>query len=311
MEGRSAPAGATAGDPRPRCAATSGLATPVGVAGETAARLAAADGLLVGLDFDGTLAPIAADPAAPTIDPACRRALERLARHPRAAVAVISGRALDDLRPRVGLEGLVYAGNHGLELDEGGVEVVHPVAARQRPAVRRALDRVADALVAVPGWEIEDKGATAAVHVRRTPPGQVETVREAVLSAVRSVDADLRVSTGKQVFEIRPAIDWDKGATIRHLAADLPDAWRTVYVGDDTTDEDAFRAVRPDGVGVLVGSRDSTAAASRLPDQTTVAPFLTWLTERVLDRRYGRSESAGSGVGDAPPVSRVRRRPRR
>jgi trehalose 6-phosphate phosphatase len=285
MEERPAPAGSTAGDPRSRCTATSGLATPVGAAVEMATRLAGADGLLVGLDFDGTLAPIAADPAAPTIDPACRRAVERLASHPRASVAVVSGRALDDLRHRVGLPGLVYAGNHGLELDEGGVEVVHPVAARQRPAIRRVLDLVAEGLIGVPGWEIEDKGPTAAVHVRRTPPRRVDAVRETVLSAVRAVDGDLRVSTGKQVFEIRPAVDWDKGAAIRRLAAHVPDAWRTVYVGDDTTDEDAFRAVRPDGVGVLVGSRDSTASASRLPDQTTVAPFLTWLTERVLDRR--------------------------
>jgi len=246
-------------------------------------RLADAGGVLVGLDFDGTLAPIAADPDAPTITPACQQSLEALVSHPRASVAVISGRELTDLERRVGLGEVVYAGNHGLELRYGAHTVVHPAAARSRREVDRALERVAEGLADVPGLEIENKGLTATVHVRRTPARRIEEVHSAVEASVREANG-LCVTSGKQVFEIRPAVDWDKGTAIDRIAREVPDGWLTVYLGDDVTDEDAFRAVRPDGIGVLVGSRDRTDAAYRLPTQTAVAPFLDSLVT-LLERR--------------------------
>ncbi len=251
---------------------------------EMARRLAGAEGLLVGLDFDGTLAPIADDPDAPTIRRACRRALRRLAGRPDATVAVISGRELADLRGRVGVDGVAYAGNHGLELQHGDDTTVHPLAARQRPALARALDRLGERLADVPGVVVEDKGLTGTVHVRRTPAHRVPAVRSAVEGVARTADAGLQVTTGREVFELRPRIAWDKGSAVELLADRTPAGWRTVYLGDDVTDEDAFRAVRPDGLGVLVGSREETAATHRLPTQAAVAPFLHWLVDDVLER---------------------------
>jgi trehalose 6-phosphate phosphatase len=90
---------------------------------------------------------------------------------------------------------------------------------------------------------------------------------------------------GKQVFEIRPAVGWDKGSAVERFAAELPADWRTVYLGDDVTDDDAFRAARPDGFGVVVGSREAADAAYRLPTQGEVASFLDWLVDAVLERR--------------------------
>jgi trehalose 6-phosphate phosphatase len=103
----------------------------------------------------------------------------------------------------------------------------------------------------------------------------------AVEPAVADVD-DLVVTAGKEVFELRPRIDWDKGSTISRIAEATPEDWMTVYVGDDTTDEDAFGAVRPEGVGVLVGDRD-TDATMRLPGQAAVAPFLQRLADATLE----------------------------
>lgn len=248
-------------------------------------RLAGADGLLVGLDFDGTVAPIAEDPDEPTIGRACRRAIGRLAARPDARVAVVSGRALDDLRGRVGLDGLVYAGNHGLELHRGDRTAVHPLAARRRPALARALGRLREELADVPGVVIEDKGLTGTVHVRRTPPERHDDVRSAVANAARSAGSDLRLTSGREVFEFRPDVAWDKGSAMSLLADGMPTGWRSVYVGDDVTDEDAFRAVRPDGLGVLVGSRAPTAATRRLPTRAGVAPFLHQLVDAVLGRQ--------------------------
>jgi len=250
---------------------------------ELADRLAGAKGLLLGLDFDGTLSPIAGDPGAPEIAPEARRAVERFVERPEATVAVVSGRELSDLRPRVGLDGVVYAGNHGLELTHGDHTVVHPAAERCRPALVRTLELLQDRLAHIPRWEIEDKGATATVHVRHTPDERVGEVRSAVEASVREAGTNLSINSGKQVFEVRPAVDWDKGAAIDHLSETVPDGWLTMYVGDDVTDEDAFRAVRPEGVGVLVGSRADTDASHRLPDQEAVPPFLEWVVDCLVD----------------------------
>lgn len=253
--------------------------------GEIVDQLADATGLLVGIDFDGTLAPIAADPDEPTITTACQQAIERLAAHPDTRVAVISGRELADLRGRVGLDGIVYAGNHGLELDRGSGTDEQLDAARHRQTLRTVLADLGDRLTEIPGVEIEDKGLTATVHVRQTPDERVDEVEDAVTTAVERADSELRIEPGKQVFELRPPVDWDKGSAIRSLSNEMPTGWRAVYLGDDVTDDDAFREVRPDGVGVLVGSRADAEADYRLPTQADVAPFLHWLVDGLLDEQ--------------------------
>lgn len=254
-----------------------------------AERLANADGLLLGLDFDGTLAPIDEDPDAPTIDPATRRSVERFVDEPDATVAVVSGRELADLRSRVGIDGMVYAGNHGLELDRGDGVEVPPDARDARSSLRRTLERLRERLDGIEGWEIEDKGLTATVHVRGVPPDRVDEVRSAVSASVQEATeardpADgLTSNHGKQVFEIRPDVDRDKGVTMECLSSEAPDGWLTMYLGDDVTDEDAFSAIRPEGVGVLVGTREDTTATYRLPGQDAVAPFLNRIANIVFD----------------------------
>jgi len=262
-----------------------------GVRRDVADRLEAADGVFLGLDFDGTLAPIAEDPERPTITPAARTAVERFVARPDAQVAVVSGRALSDLRHRVGIDEAVYAGNHGLELD-GPDAVVHPVGEDHRPAIEQVVDYFDDRVSDVQGLRVEDKGATATVHVRTVPSERVDEVRSHVERAVASADGDLRVTTGKQVFEIRPDVDWDKGTTMDHLSADVPTGWTTVYVGDDVTDEDAFRAVRPDGFAVLVGDREETAADYRLPGTDAVPPLLNWIADCIIG--HPRTAEAGT-----------------
>lgn len=265
-------------DPRP----------PVLTAGripELAARLCEGGGLLLGLDFDGTLAPIADDPDAPVITPGARRALATLAVDPAVIVTVISGRSLVDLRPRVGIDGVIYWGNHGLERWLDGRPAVHPHAARHRTAISRAAARLADRLANVPGVTIEDKGLTATVHVRHVPSEQVDEISAAVEATVSSIGPRLTLEDGKHLMEIRPTVEWDKGAVMAHLSAVLGDGWSAMYIGDDATDEDAFRAVRPDGLGVLVGSRPDTDARYRLPTQAAVAPFLDRLGEERLGRQ--------------------------
>ncbi|HKJ59621.1 MAG TPA: trehalose-phosphatase, partial [Halobacteriales archaeon] len=150
-----------------------------------------------------------------------------------------------------------------------------------RPAVERACDAVEARVGRVPGCLVERKGPTATVHYRRTPPDRVPEVRAAVEAAAGG-EPGLRLVRGKQSLEVRPTVDWDKGAAMRRVVEDAPGGWAAVYLGDDTTDEDVFAALEPDDVGVRIGDDADTAAGVTLPGQDAVAPFLAWLDEAVL-----------------------------
>ena len=249
--------------------------------------LSGAEGLILGLDFDGTLAPIVEDHTEAALTAESRAALDRLADRPGVALALVSGRALDDLAERVGLEGVVYAGNHGLELGHDDGWTVHPDVEGLGPEIDRLCAALDERLGDVPGYAVENKRVTATVHYRNTPEERVSRVLEAVEEAVGEVDG-LRISGGKEIHEIRPAVDWDKGRVMELLTEAAPDGWRVMYVGDDTTDEDAFRAIQPDGVGVHVAPDADgdceevvTDAAYRLDGQAAVPRFLEWIDENA------------------------------
>jgi trehalose 6-phosphate phosphatase len=238
-------------------------------------------GVFVGVDFDGTLSPIASTPEEPEITDDCRDALVALVAHPGVTVGVVSGRALADLKERVDVDGVVYAGNHGLEFEYRGETETHPAAATHRPVLREVRKELEERVGDVPGCEVEDKDLTLTVHYRRTPPAAVEDVRQAVLAVVPEDDRHLRVGVGKAIFEIRPAIDWDKGSAVLYLLEHLNSVERMVYVGDDVTDEDAFAVLDDEDVGIHVGPGHGSGADYRLESQADVAGFLSWLVDVV------------------------------
>lgn len=124
------------------------------------------------LDYDGTLAPIVEDPAAAQMGPAMQHVLTALAQHPRYHLSIVSGRALADLRTRVGGKGLYLAGNHGLEIEGPGICYQHPEVWRLRPELDALAQAMKGDLEAIPGAWVEDKGLTLSVHFRRVPAGQ-------------------------------------------------------------------------------------------------------------------------------------------
>jgi trehalose 6-phosphate phosphatase len=250
---------------------------------ELVARCRGHSGLVLGLDFDGTLAPIHDDPGTPHISKACRAALSQFIAAPAVRVAVISGRSLEDLRPRVGLREVIYSGNHGLEIDWYGHHITHPLAVRRRPAVDRVADRLVVGLADVPGVFVEHKGLTLTVHVQNAPQLNQESVRSRIETTLDELGAGLTLASGREIIEVRPAIAWDKGAAMDAISTLVGDDWVPVYIGDDETDEAAFEAVRSEGIGVLVGQPRPTAATHRLDHQAAVAPFLNRL-EMALPR---------------------------
>lgn len=247
-------------------------------------RLASAERVLLCLDFDGTLAPHVDDPDAAELTPRNRQLLETLAQQSALDIAIVSGRALNDVRDRVGIDGLTYAGNHGLESDlwTEGESTVHPRGEQYRSTIEEICAELSR--LAVPSIEIENKEVTATVHYRNADIAQDE-IEERVASVVEeSGEKDLQLVSGTGIVEIRPAIDWDKGNAVRQFEDRCQGDCFTIYIGDDTTDEDAFRAIVSDGISIYVGTDGETKAMYSVPDVDGVTAFLEWLGETGMER---------------------------
>ncbi|MEB4208301.1 trehalose-phosphatase [Mycobacterium sp. 94-17] len=239
-------------------------------------------------DFDGTLSDIVDDPDSARPVAGATEALDKLAA--RCPVAVLSGRDLADVTKRVGVQGIWYGGSHGFELTApDGTHHQNDDAAAAIPLLEEAAGQLRDQLGAVPGVVVEHKRFGVAVHYRNA---QRDRVGE-VLAAVRAVGRrdGLRVTTGREVMELRPDLDWDKGKTLRWVIDHLHEAGSgsltPVYLGDDITDEDAFDAVRGGpvpGVPILVRHTDdgdrATAALFALDSPAQAAEF----TDRLADQ---------------------------
>lgn len=239
------------------------------------------------VDFDGTLVPLADAPEDAVLPEPVAEVLDRIGRRDGAVVAVLSGRALEDLRRRVGLGGVVYSGNHGLEIAGLGWAWTVPEGPRIREAVAAACGRLAARLAGLPGVTVEDKGLTASVHYQGIPVPMVDHVRVAVLEEVLRADGPrLVVRHGRWTFDIRPAVGWDKGAAARWiLRKALGDSWTeracVLYMGDDESDEDAFVALGGDALTAAVGTTSlPTAARYRLRDPAEVQTVLEALAPR-------------------------------
>ncbi len=252
---------------------------------------------MVFLDFDGTLSPVVEHHDDAAILPAAKSAVEELAG--RLPVVIVSGRDREDVARRVGLPGLWYAGSHGFDIagpeaadeapDETGDEAGkggrrhrHEPEPDLAPLVAEAAEELRRALADVPGAVVEAKRFAVSVHYRKVADEDLERVEEAVERVV-AAEPRLARSAAKKVHEVRPALQWDKGDALLHLLRQpelvsddgnlLP-----VYIGDDLTDEDAFRALdeRPGGgVTIHVGDGSTTDFETRAhwslasPDEVT------------------------------------------
>ena len=221
-------------------------------------------GILLLLDFDGTLSEIAARPEAATLRPGNADLLEVLDRKPGYTVGVISGRSLENVRQRVGVTGLVYGGNHGLEIYGPHLQYLHPRAAAAITHSAGLAALLDSSLAEIPGAHVENKTLTLTVHYRRTPAEYHARVRSIVDDAASPAIAagQVRLATAKAAIEVRPSIDWNKGRALELIRSRLaPDAF-PIYIGDDATDEDAFAAAQAaGGFGIFVGPAGSPTRA--------------------------------------------------
>lgn len=244
------------------------------------ARIRTAERVLLMLDFDGTLAPIVARPSEARVPAETLRTLKALRDRKRMELAVISGRGATDVRSLVGLTDIHYFGCHGRERVRPGSTRVETDPGG-RTALAEACQILARELAGIDGFQIENKGVSAAAHYRNVDPLHHFAVQRAVREAVRTV-GELHASPGKMVYDITPLDGVDKGvATMRILGeiGGLP-----IYIGDDTTDESAFKALPPTAITVFVGpSGAKSAARFRLSDPVAVGCALARILQTTCD----------------------------
>lgn len=239
-------------------------------------------------DFDGTLTPIVARPEMAVLPEETRRVLEGLARSERCTVGIISGRAIEDLKNKIGIPGIIYSGNHGLEIEAPQICFDNPVAREVSPEMRSIYQQLAATLEKIEGVRVENKGLSLCVHYREVEKRRVKDLESAFQHFGQLIHKSekLKVTPGKKTYDIRPA-GWDKGTIVELLLRSYQSGGGllAMYLGDDVTDEDAFRAIPEDGITVFIGrAKRRTAASYYLHSPGEVTVFLG----KLLKAEQGR-----------------------
>jgi trehalose 6-phosphate phosphatase len=178
------------------------------------------------------------------------------------------------------LEGLTYAGNHGLEICGGGFNFIEPTAAAARQQLAQLSRKLAAMLRDIEGTVVEYKGLTTTIHYRQAAVGEIGKIETTVQAAVEEAAISFRTASSKMAIEVVPRTGWHKGKAAVWINQHLGGKPLSVYLGDDETDEDAFRAL-PDGITVRVGNSSATSARYRVADPPAVHEFLTRLADYV------------------------------
>jgi trehalose 6-phosphate phosphatase len=265
-------------------------------------------------DFDGTLAPIVDHPADAKMLPDAKQALERLS-HRLALVAVVSGRPIEDLVTKVALAGALFVGNHGAERWRDGVALLPTATAEQSELLSQGCAVCKGALFGMSGLMYEEKNLGFAMHYRESP--NPDEVRSRVLGlAGRLARLGLAAREGKRVFEIRFLASPTKGTSIDWIV-EQHGLRSVVFIGDDHTDVDAFRALKArrdratpgafDALNVAVLGRETPravveAADTSVPGPRDVANLLCDLAER-LDAREERQRQIAEKLPSRQPVT--------
>lgn len=216
------------------------------------------------LDYDGTLTRLVSHPADAVLSPARGEILKTLARSSKTRVALVSGRSLRDLSGMFSAPGIFYAGNHGLEIKGPGISFVHPAARKGRPVLRRFYRTLLKTMKPFNGVCVENKGLSLSIHYRACHSRRTAERAHAVFLKTfheNGMARGYRLSPGKKVWDLTPDVPWHKGAAVKAIIKKINTGAVPVYIGDDTTDEDAFPVVRKRGLAVRVGSPGASSKA--------------------------------------------------
>jgi len=235
------------------------------------------------LDYDGTLTPIVATPDLAIISDAMRDTVVDLAG--KLTVSIVSGRATDDVKSKVNIDGIFYAGSHGFEIiDPQGEVTINDEAQKIRSVIDEVHAELTDMVKDIEGALIEHVKYTISAHYRLVADQDFSRFEEQVNAALEK-HPQLRKTSGKKVFELRPRIDWDKGKAVQWIMSYQqfdPSKHVAIYIGDDTTDEDAFAVLGDAGFGILVAEKERPSKAQYMISNTDdVQKTLQWFMDNT------------------------------
>jgi trehalose-phosphatase len=256
------------------------------------ARIQQAQNLFLFLDYDGTLTPIVSRPELALFPSKVKRHLEKLRNLPKVHLAIISGRSLEDVREKVGVSGIIYVGNHGLEFENPAGRYKKILSSARTRELKRITQNLQNSLKEIPGILFEEKGPILSVHYRNVPQKFLALIPQILEEELRKWRDRWKMASGKMVYEIRPKVDFHKGEAVREILKTFPSpGLLPIYLGDDQTDEDAFRVLKGQGISVFIGP-------GGLPSE---ADFFLRNTDEVLEflfrcQKVRRASSQCSGA---------------
>jgi trehalose 6-phosphate phosphatase len=169
-------------------------------------------------------------------------------------LTIISGRSLEDLREKVGISGITYVGNHGLEIENPSGSHKKSLSPTRTRELRKITQNLQNAFKEIPGILFEEKGPILSVHYRNVPQKLLALIPQVMKEELQQWKNRWKMASGKMVLEVRPNVDFHKGKTVKEILKPFPSfGLLPLYLGDDQTDEDAFRALKGQGISVLVG----------------------------------------------------------
>jgi len=232
---------------------------------EVASRTKTASRVIIFLDYDGTLNPVALRPELALLPPRIGEILRKLAFRGNFEVGIISGRSLAEIKALIGLGGLAYAGNHGLEIECREEAFVHPMATKASSLLKELYSQLVERLAGISGIILEDKQFSLSVHYRLVAKSEVKKVKALFREVVEASEKQgkVRITEGKEVIEVRPPVDWDKGKAIEWLLSRYQaENSVVIFAGDDVTDEDGFNFVNQiNGISIRVGEATALSCA--------------------------------------------------
>jgi trehalose 6-phosphate synthase/phosphatase len=225
------------------------------------------------LDYDGTITPIVDTPEKAVLSRKMRSLIMKL--NETFPIAIVSGRAIEDIKQRVNIENVIYAGNHGAEIWDGKKLVLGRHLSVSKQVLKKVVKELKAALSVIEGVVVEDKGVTVSVHYRLVNARNLGKVFDVFWSIMDRYEDMFKITSGKKVFEIRPHGIWNKGDAVQWIWNNFGQKRTPLYVGDDTTDEDAFKVVKGKGIGICIGK--SLEADFYLKNQREIRKFLKYI----------------------------------
>ena len=248
--------------------------------------------LLLLSDFDGTLCEIAKKPEQVRLSKKVKLSLKKLKELSDVTLGIISGRPLKDIKKIIGIKKIFYVGNHGLELEYVNKRERRKIFTlsgikKTLPTLKKIKDELKKELDSIEGIIVEDKLYTLSVHYRMVKEKDLRRVKRIFQRVMRShkISGKVKVTLGKKVFEVRPPVDWHKGKAVIKIKRILNKRnLITIYLGDDITDENAFKVLNRNDISIFVGAKKKSNAKYKIKNADGVKDFLGMLYKLKSNR---------------------------